>query len=35
MLEMPLNAQKRLQSLTIRTLSNDVIIGLMSVTLQP
>ena len=35
MLEMPLNAQKRLQSLTIRTLSNDVVIGLMAVTLQP
>ena len=35
MLEMPLNAQKRLKSLTIRTLSNDVVIGLMAVTLQP
>lgn len=35
MLEMPLDQQKRLQSLTIRTLSNDVIIGLMAVTLQP
>ena len=32
MLEMPLNPQKRLKSLTIRTLSNDVIIGLMAVT---
>ena len=35
MLEMPLNPQKRLKSLTVRTLSNDVIIGLMAVTLQP
>ena len=34
MLSMPLNPQKRLKSLTIRTLSNDVIIGLMAVTLQ-
>ena len=35
MLEMPLDQQKRLQSLTVRTLSNDVVIGLMAVTLQP
>ena len=34
MLSMPLNPQKRLKSLTIRTLSNDVVIGLMAVTLQ-
>ena len=34
MLRMRLNPQKKLKSLTIRTLSNDVIIGLMAVTLQ-
>jgi len=34
MLSMPLNPQKRVRSITIRTLSNDVVIGLMSVTLQ-
>ena len=34
MLCMPLNAKKRLKSLTLRTLSNDVVIGLMAVTLQ-
>ena len=34
MLRMPLNAQKKLRSLTLRTLSNDVVIGLMGVTLQ-
>ena len=34
MLEMPLNPEKRLRSLTLKTLSNDVVIGLMSVTLQ-
>ena len=34
LLTMPLNAQKRLKHLTIRTLSNDVVIGLMAVTLQ-
>ena len=34
MLRMPLNRQKKLQSLTIRALSNDVVIGLMAVTLQ-
>ena len=33
-LSMPLNRQKRLKSLTLRTLSNDVVIGLMAVTLQ-
>jgi len=31
---MRLNPQKRLKSLTVRTLSNDVVIGLMSITLQ-
>lgn len=34
MLDMPLNAQKQLRDITVRTLSNDVVIGLMSVTLQ-
>lgn len=34
MLRMPLNSRKQLRSLTVRTLSNDVIIGLMGVTLQ-
>ena len=34
MLCMPLNRKKKLQSLTLRTLSNDVVIGLMAVTLQ-
>jgi hypothetical protein len=34
MLSMPLNPKKRLKSLTLRTLSNDVVIGLMAVTLQ-
>ena len=34
MLCMPLNPKKKLQSLTLRTLSNDVVIGLMAVTLQ-
>ena len=34
MLSMPLNPQKELRSLTVRTLSNDVVIGLMAVTLQ-
>ncbi len=33
-LSMPLNAQKRLRSLPLRTLSNDIVIGLMAVTLQ-
>ena len=33
-LDMPLNPQKALKSLTLRTLSNDVVIGLMGVTLQ-
>ena len=34
LLRMPLNRQKKLRSLTVRTLSNDVVIGLMGVTLQ-
>ncbi len=33
-LDMPLNASKELQSLTLKTITNDVVIGLMSVTLQ-
>jgi hypothetical protein len=31
---MPLNKEKTLKELTLRTLSNDVVIGLMGVTLQ-
>lgn len=34
LLTMPLHADKRLKSLTLRTLSPDVVIGLMAVTLQ-
>ena len=34
MLRMRLNSQKKLKSLTVRPLSNDIIIGLMAVTLQ-
>lgn len=34
MLSMPLHPDKQLQSLTLRTLSPDVVIGLMAVTLQ-
>ena len=34
MLRMPLNPRKKIKSLTVRTLSNDVIIGLMAITLQ-
>ena len=34
LLTMSLNPKKRLRSLTLRTLSNDVVIGLMAVTLQ-
>ena len=34
MLRMPLNPRKRLKSISVRTLSNDVVIGLMAVTLQ-
>ena len=31
---MPLDCRKKLRSLTVRTLSNDVVVGLMGVTLQ-
>ena len=34
LLTMPLNANKKLKSLTLSTLSNDVVIGLMAVSLQ-
>lgn len=34
LLTMPLNPKKKLRSLTVRTLSNDVVIGLMGITLQ-
>ena len=34
MLRMPVDANKKLKSLTVKTLSNDVVIGLMAVTLQ-
>ena len=34
MLRMPLNPRKKIKSITVRTLSNDVIIGLMAITLQ-
>ena len=34
MLRMTLNPKKKLKSLTLRTLSNDVVIGLMALTLQ-
>ena len=34
MLDMPLNPKKKLRSLTLRTLSNEVVVGLMSITLQ-
>lgn len=34
MLKMPLNPRKRLHSLTLRVLSNDVVVGLMAVTLE-
>ena len=34
MLKMPLTADKKLRSLTVHTLSNDVVIGLMGVTLE-
>lgn len=33
-LDMPLNPSKELQSLSVKTMANDVVIGLMSVTLQ-
>ena len=34
LLDMPLNPKKTLSHLTLETLSNDVVIGLMSITLQ-
>ncbi len=34
MLSMPLDSRKKLRSLTLRTLSNDVVVGLMGVTLE-
>ena len=34
MLKMPLNPKKKLKSISLRTLSNDVVIGLMAVTLE-
>lgn len=34
MLIMPVDKRKKLQSLTLRTLSNDIVVGLMAVTLQ-
>ena len=34
MLRMPLNGKKKLKSLTLKTLSNDVVIGLMGVTME-
>jgi hypothetical protein len=33
-LDLPLKADKELKSLTVRTLANEVIIGLMAVTLE-
>jgi hypothetical protein len=32
-LDLPLNKNKKMKSLTLRTIANDVVIGLMSVTL--
>ena len=34
LLDMPLDPEKTLESLTLETLANDVVIGLMGVTLQ-
>ncbi len=34
LLDVKLNPQKKLKSLTVRTLSNDVVVGLMGITLQ-
>jgi len=33
-LKMPLNKEKKLRSFTLRTLSNDVVVGVMAITLQ-
>jgi hypothetical protein len=32
-LDLPLNPEKELKSLTVRTLANEVVVGLMAVTL--
>ena len=34
LIDMPLNPKKKLRSLTLRTLANDVVMGVMSITLQ-
>ena len=34
LLDMPLDAEKTLESLTLETVANDVVIGLMGITLQ-
>ena len=34
LLDMPLDAKKKLKRLILRTLSNEVVIGLMGITLQ-
>lgn len=34
LLEMPLDPDKKLSHLVLETLSNDVVIGIMSITLQ-
>jgi hypothetical protein len=34
LLDLPLNPQKELKSLRLRTLSNDLVIGLMGITLN-
>lgn len=34
LLEMPLNAKKKLSRLVLETLSNEVVIGIMGITLQ-
>lgn len=34
LLKMPLNERKKLESISLETLSNDVVIGLMGLTLE-
>jgi hypothetical protein len=34
LLDIPLNPRKRLKSITVETVANDVVIGLMGITLQ-
>ena len=34
LLDMPLDGKKKLRHLTLRTLSNEVVVGLMGITLQ-